>query len=197
MIETKSVSRKNYNQTTASVMMTFAQNNIDAHCKDSFVRISMIREALSIAGLRNMLDGYRTQPITSASNPNGYSERVTMIGQETDNISGEITSIPILLEEDDFYCFEHDKGRLFLAVTEMFHKDLRYLVPHDIAKCDGVAIYVKIMEHLNGQRGRDADVAKEVFTKYKMNEAITFKQERAKFEEVFKTLEYVIPFLLP
>ena len=34
----------------------------------------MIRGALSTAGLRNMLDGYRTKPITSESNPFGYSE---------------------------------------------------------------------------------------------------------------------------
>ena len=46
------------------------------------------------------------------------------------------------------------------------------------------------MAHLNGQRGRDADIAREAFVKYKMNESLTFKQERSKFEEVFKTLEY-------
>ena len=46
------------------------------------------------------------------------------------------------------------------TVTEMFHHDLRYLVPQEIEDCDGVGIYVKIMEHLNGQRGRDVDVAK-------------------------------------
>ena len=46
------------------------------------------------------------------------------------------------------------------------------------------------MEHLNGQRGRDADVARDNFAKYTMNESLTFKQEHAKFEEMFKTLEY-------
>ena len=46
------------------------------------------------------------------------------------------------------------------------------------------------MAHLNGQRGRDADIAREAFVKYKMNESLTFKQERSKFEEAFKTLEY-------
>ena len=51
-------------------------------------------------------------------------------------------------------------------------------------------MYNKILDHLNGQRGRDADIAREAFHDYKMNENLTFKQERAKFEEVFKTLEY-------
>ena len=46
------------------------------------------------------------------------------------------------------------------------------------------------MTHLNGQRGRDADLAREAFVKYKMNESLTFKQERSKFEEVFKIPEY-------
>ena len=44
----------------------------------------------------------------------------------------------------------------------MFHSDLRYLVPQEIENCDGVGMYAKIMEHLNGQRGRDVDVANEV-----------------------------------
>ena len=76
-----------------------------------------------------------------------------------------------------------------MAVTEMFSPELRYLVRSEITNCDGVGMYVKRMEHLNGQRGRDADVAREAFNSYKMDEHITFKQERSKFEEVFKTLE--------
>ena len=44
-----------------------------------------------------------------------------------------------------------------------------------------MAVYNKIMEHLNGQRGRDADVAREAFQDYKMNESLTSKQERSKF----------------
>ena len=95
-----------------------------------------------------------------------------------------------MLEEDDIYYFEHDKGRLFMAVIEMFSHDLRYLVPKKIENCDGVAMYVKIMEHLNGQRGRDVDAAKEAINNYRMNVLITFKQEKAKFEDIFKTLEY-------
>jgi hypothetical protein len=67
-----------------------------------------------------------------------------------------------------------------------------YLVPKEIANHDGVGIYVKIMAHLNGQRGTSADIAREAFVNYKMNESLTFKQERAKFEEVFKALEYAL-----
>ena len=62
-------------------------------------------------------------------------------------------------------------------------------MPQEIENCDGVAMYVKIMEHLNGQRGRDVDAAKEAINNYRMNESITFKQEKTKFEDIFKTLE--------
>ena len=96
----------------------------------------------------------------------------------------------IMLEVDDAYYYEYDKGRLFMAVTEIFHTDLRYLVPQEIENCDGVGMYVKIIEHSNGQRGRDVDIATAASNNYKMNDQITFKQERAKFEDVFKTLEY-------
>ena len=190
VIEKREVNKRNFALTSISVMAIFSQNRITATCKDSFARISMIRGALSTANLRNMLDGYRTRPIISIANPCGYTERSSMIGSETDQITGVVRSITIMLEEDDVYYFEHDKGRLFMAVTEMFHTDLRYLVPQEIENCDGVGMYVKIMEHLNGQRGRDVDVAKEALNSYKMNESLTFEQERAKFEDVFKTLEY-------
>ena len=189
-IEKREVNKRNFALTSISVMAIFSQNRITSTCKDSFARISMIRGALSTANLRNMLDGYRVRPVISSANPYGYTERSSMIGTETDHITGVIRPITIMLEEDDVHYFEHDKGRLFMAVTEMFHTDLRYLVPQEIENCDGVGIYVKIMEHLNGQRGRDVDVAKEAFNNYRMNESLTFKQERARFEDVFKTLEY-------
>lgn len=187
---TKEVNKRNYVMTSASVMAIFNTNKITATCKDSFAKISMIRGALSTAGLSSMLDGYRVTPITTESNPFGYSEKRKCNGIETDPITGEVKNIEIMLDEDDVFCFNHDKGRLFMAVTEMFSPELRYLVRTEITNCDGVGMYIKIMEHLNGQRGRDADVAREAFNSYKMDEQITFKQERSKFEEVFKTLEY-------
>ena len=189
-IDRREVNKKHFTTTSTSVMAVFKENKINSTCRDSFARISMIRGALSTANLRNMLDGYRKMPIVTTNNIYGYSERRTVIGIETDFITGSNRSVDIRLEEDDVYYYEHDKGRLFMAVTEMFHDDLRYLVPQEIENCDGVAIYVKIMEHLNGQRERDVDAAKEALNKYKMNESITFKQEKAKFEEIFKTLEY-------
>ena len=188
--EQRFVSRRNYNSTSKSVIDTFVANNITMECKDSFVRISLIRGALSTAGLRNMIDGHRTQPLATIDNPNGYRERSIQKTNVVDEITGESRTITILLEEDDIYYYEYDKGRLYQAILEIFHKSLLYLVPAEIEANDGVTMYTKIMEHLNGQRGRDADIAREAFVKYRMNESITFKQERAKFEEVFKTLEY-------
>ena len=61
IIELRYVSRRNYNTTSKSVIDTFLANTITIDCKDSFVRISMVRGALSTAGLRTMLDGHRIQ----------------------------------------------------------------------------------------------------------------------------------------
>ena len=188
-IDKREVNKKHFTTTSTSVMAVFKDNKINSTCRDSFARISMIRGALSTANLRNMLDGYRTLPIVTEENIYGYTERRSIIGSETDFITGIIRPIRIMLEEDDIYYFEHDKGRLFMAVIEMFHHDLRYLVPQEIENCDGGGMYVKIMEHLNGQRGRDVDAAKEAINNYRMNESITFKQEKTKFEDIFKTLE--------
>ena len=146
---TKEVNKRNYVLTSASVMSIFHTNKITATCKDSFAKISMIRGALSTAGLSSMLDGYRVKPITSELNPFGYSEKRRCHGTETDPITGEVKNIEIMLDEDDMFCYNHDKGRLFMAVTEMFSHELRYLVRSEITNCDGVGMYTKIMDHLN------------------------------------------------
>ena len=79
----------------------------------------MIRGALTTAALKSMLDGHRTSPTVTENNPNGYKERSTMIINITDEISGEKHQETIFLEEDDIYCFDHDKGRLYQAVLEI------------------------------------------------------------------------------
>ena len=151
--ELRSVSRRNYNTTSNSVMETFKANRITIDCKDSFAKISMVRGALSTAGLKNMLDGHRTQPISTLNNLNGYSARSVISKIETDIITGESKTKSILLEEDDIYYYDYDRGRLYQAILEIFHKSLLYLVPTEIEENDGVAVYNKIMNHLNGQRG--------------------------------------------
>ena len=108
VIEKREVNKRNFALTSASVMAVFSQNRINATCKDSFARISMIRGALSTANLRNMLDGYRTRPIVTDENLYGYTERTSMIGSETDHITGLVRPVRIMLEEDDIYYFEHD-----------------------------------------------------------------------------------------
>ena len=171
-------------------METLKANKTTIECKDSFSKISLVRGALSTAGLKNMLDGYRIQPISTLNNLSGYREGSVISKIETNVITGEIKTKSIFLEEDDVYYYDYDKGRLYQAVLEIFHKSLLFLVPTEIEENDGVTIYNKIMNHLNGQRGRDVDIARDAFHNYSMNENLTFKQERAKFEDVFKTLEY-------
>ena len=197
IVESRSVPRKNYNTTSPSVTAMFNSNRIDSTSKDSFVKISMVRGALSTAGLRNLLDGHRLKPQVTPNNIYGFSERSITTSRVIDEVTGAISEIEIMLEEDDTFYYSYDCGRLYQAVIEIFGKSLHYLVPIEIEANDGRKIYTKIMEHLNGQRGRDADIARENFTKYAMNESLTFKQEHAKFEDVFKTLEHAQRKLIP
>ena len=189
-VESRSVLRKNYNTTSTSVSAMFLSNRIKSTTKDSFTKISMIRGALSTAGLKNLLDGHRKQPVVTATNTFGYSERVIKTVRIVDEITGIGADVEIMLDEDDRFCYAYDCGRLYQAVLEIFGRSLHYLVPREIENNDGQQIYVKIMAHLNGQRARDADVAREQFLTYVMNENLTFKMEHAQFSEIFKTLEY-------
>ena len=186
----RSVPRKNYNYTSASVSAMLVSNKITSSTKDSFVKISLVRGGLSTAGLKTLLDGQRKEPVVTSDNIYGYSERSISTCVIIDEYTGVSKSVQILLEEDDIFYYIYDCGRLYQAIIEIFGTSLHYLVPQEIEESNGREMYVKIMAHLNGQRGRDIDIAKENFNSYKMNPNLTFKQENSKFEEIFKTLEY-------
>lgn len=186
----RSVPRKNYNYTSASVSAMLVSNKITSSTKDSFVKISLVRGGLSTAGLKTLLDGQRKEPVVTSNNIYGYSERSISTCVIIDEYTGVSKSVQILLEEDDIFYYIYDCGRLYQAIIEIFGTSLHYLVPQEIEESNGREMYVKIMAHLNGQRGRDIDIAKENFNSYKMNPNLTFKQEHSKFEEIFKTLEY-------
>ena len=78
----------------------------------------------------------------------------------------------IMIDEDDCFCYDYDCGRLYQAVIEIFGETLHYLVPKEIESGDGQGIYRKIMMHLNGQRAKDAENAREIFNNYKMNDTL-------------------------
>jgi hypothetical protein len=190
IIETRSVPKKNYLVTAASVSKQLLANRIYATTTDSFKRINMIRGALTTAGLKYLLDGHRKKPILSATNKFGYTERNIISVQSLDEKTGTMVMKDIMIDEDDCFCYDYDCGRLYSAIIEIFDDTLHYLVPEEIESGDGQEIYRKIMLHLNGQRAKDAENAREVFNNYKMSENITFKKEHSQFDQVFKNLEY-------
>ena len=130
LYESRSVPRKNYNTTSTSVSTMFKENKIHSNAKDSFVKISMVRGGLSTAGLRNLLDGHRKKPIAIPNvNLYGFSERSVQTKEITDEITGIIKTVEIMLEEDDIFYYDYDCGRLYQAVIEIFGSSLHFLVP--------------------------------------------------------------------
>jgi hypothetical protein len=75
-------------------------------------------------------------------------------------------------------------------MMEIFDDSLYYLVKPEIKEKNGYKMYNKIMEHLNGQRAKDAERARKQFTNYVMDESLTFKLEHYMFTEIINTLEY-------
>jgi hypothetical protein len=189
-IETRTVPKKNYLVTSASVSKVFLENRINDTTTDSFIRINMIRGAMTTAGLQYMLDGNRKKPRPTPTNKFGYTERSITSAETIDEETGLLEMTDILIDEDDCFCYDYDRGRLYSAILEIFGSTLYYLVPREIREADGRGMFNKIMAHLNGQRASDADSARHIYNTYKMNENLTFKMEHAKFSVVFKNLEY-------
>ena len=63
-------------------------NRIHASTTNSFLRISMIRGALTTAGLKYLLDGDRKKPIPSPTNRFDYSERNILTVDSIDENTG-------------------------------------------------------------------------------------------------------------
>ena len=92
-IETRSVQKKNCLITSASVSKMLFANRIHANTTDSFIRISMIRGALTTAGLKYLLDGNRRKPIPSPTNTFGYTERNIATVDSIDENTGVVVHV--------------------------------------------------------------------------------------------------------
>ena len=189
VIEKRQVSKKEYAITSTSVRACFAANRITNVTTNSFQKMEVIRASLGTTGLESILDGHRTEPVVTSCNPFGFIER-RILNVEVSNEIGEKSMKEIMLDDDDKFYFAHDQGRLYSAMMEIFDDSLYYLVKPEIKEKNGYKMYTKIMEHLNGQRAKDAERARKQFTNYIMDESITFKLEHYKFTEIINTLEY-------
>ena len=189
IIEGRKVPKKEYATTSNSVVASFLANKITNTTENSFEKILMIRGSLGTTGLETILDGYRTEPVVSPTNPFGFIER-RIINVEVTNELGEKSMKEIMLDDDDKFYFAHDQGRLYSAMMEVFDSTLHYLIEPEIKAKGGHKIYTKIMEHLNGRRAKDADKARKQFTSYVMDETITFKLEHYKFTQIINKLEH-------
>lgn len=188
-IEGRKVSKKEYATTSNSVRACFAANRITNITTNSFQKMEVIRGSLGTTGLESILDGHRTEPVVTSTNPFGFIER-RILNVEVTNDIGEKSMKEIMLDDDDKFYFAHDQGRLYSAMMEIFDDSLYYLVKPEIKEKNGYKMYIKIMEHLNGQRAKDAERARKLFTNYVMDESLTFKLEHYKFTEIINTLEY-------
>ena len=189
VIEKRQDSKKEYAITSTSVRACFAANRITNVTTNSFQKMEVIRASLGTTGLESILDGHRTEPVVTSCNPFGFIER-RILNVEVSNEIGEKSMKEIMLDDDDKFYFAHDQGRLYSAMMEIFDDSLYYLVKPEIKEKNGYKMYTKIMEHLNGQRAKDAERARKQFTNYIMDESITFKLEHYKFTEIINTLEY-------
>ena len=189
IIERKKVSKKEYATTSNSVRACFAANRITNITTNSFQKMEVIRGSLGTTGLESILDGYRTEPVVTKNNPFGFIER-RILNVEVMNDVGEKSMKEIMLDDDDKFYFAHDQGRLYQAMMEIFDDSLYYLVKPEIKEKNGYKMYIKIMEHLNGQRAKDAERARKQFTNYVMDESLSFKLEHYRFTEIINTLEY-------
>ena len=65
------------------------------------------------------LDGHRTEPVVTSSNPFGFIER-RILNVEVSNDVREKSMKEIMLDEDDKFYFAHDQGRPYSAMMEIF-----------------------------------------------------------------------------
>ena len=152
----RKVFKKHYATTSNSVRACFATNRITNITTNSFQKMEVIRGSLGTTGLESILDGRRTEPVITSTNPFGFIER-RILNVEVTNDVGEKSMKDVMLDDDDKFYFAHDQGRLYSAMIEIFDDSLYYLVKPEIKEKNGYLIYIKITGHLNGRREKDAD----------------------------------------
>ena len=108
---------------------------------DNKKRKDMILTILGGEDLLSMLNGTRSKPIATSTNPTGYIGRRIIV-----EASGE----EAIVNADDVFYYLHDSRRLYIAITIAVSESLQYMFPIAKSTRNGIVLWDLSIQHLFG-----------------------------------------------
>ena len=109
---------------------------------DNKRRKEMILTILGGEDLLSMLNGTRSKPITTSTNPTGYTEKRIIV---------EANGEDAILNADDVFYYLHDSRRLYIAITIAISESLQYIFPIATSTRNGILLWDLSIQHLIGR----------------------------------------------
>jgi hypothetical protein len=175
------VDEKKYKQTSSDVLTSIRACKITSSSFDNKKKIKTFLDNMRSTGLYTMVIGLRLMPVCSATNPNGFVPRRHLIMDDTFTIQNQ----------DDCYHWDHDYQRTFMLCMEFFDQTLHYHCKDDITRCDGVAMYAKLMTIVDGKFLKDIERArKALYETYHISPSKPIAQELDRLQTCISDFEY-------
>ena len=108
---------------------------------DNKKRKEMILTILGGEDLLSMLNGTRSKPIATSTNPSGFTDRRIIV---------EANGEDAILNADDVFFYLHDSRRLYIAITIAISESLQYMFPAATSTRNGVLLWDLAIQHLFG-----------------------------------------------
>ena len=112
---------------------------------DNKNRKEMILTILGGEDLLSMLNGTRSKPIATSTNPTGYTERRIIVEANEEDAEEDA-----ILGADDVFYYLHDSRRLYIAITIAVSESLQYIFPAATSTRNGILLWDLAIQHLFG-----------------------------------------------
>ena len=138
---TTNIARSEYKSTTSMSCDLLKLHKLIENGGDNKKRKEMILTILGGEDLLSMLNGTRSKPIATSTNPSGFTDRRIIV---------EANGEDAILNADDVFFYLHDSRRLYIAITIAISESLQYMFPAATSTRNGVLLWDLAIQHLFG-----------------------------------------------
>jgi hypothetical protein len=175
------VDEKKYKLTSQDILASIRACKISSNSYDNKKKIKTFLDNMKSTGLYTLIIGERLIPVCSETNPHGFVPRRATIMNDPTSVQNQ----------DDFYHWNHDSQRTFMLCMEFFDTTLHYHCKEDIIRCDGVAMYRKLMKIVDGKFLKDIEKArKDLYDGFAISPAKPIAHELDRLQTCINNFEY-------
>ena len=140
-VRARDIARSEYKSTTSMSCDLLKLHKLIENGGDNKKRKEMILTILGGEDLSSMLNGTRSKPIATSTNPTGFTESRIIV---------EANGEDAILNADDVFYYLYDSRRLYIAITIAISESLQYMFLIATSTRNGILLWDLAIQHLFG-----------------------------------------------